>query len=134
MLALCPAVRLTVSASNAHTHTHSTDHNFRQFREAICLLPWKFTQTFYQRQSIAVPGLKYNHATKTWWGRCKSSTHSAAVRMLTVTMFPRCWSKDSRECKPGLLVRRQLHPVRCLGKRFAHDIYHFDNVQCLRYA
>jgi hypothetical protein len=42
-------------------------------------------------------------------------THSAAVPMPTITMFPGCWGKDSRKSKSGLLVRRQLRPVRILG-------------------
>ena len=42
-------------------------------------------------------------------------THSAAVPMSTITTFPGCWVKDSRESNSGLLVRRQLHPDRGPG-------------------
>jgi len=67
VLALCPAARPTASASR---YTHSTDHNFRLILGSYRLTSLQVHTNFLPKtQSTAVPSHKYNHDTKTCWGR-----------------------------------------------------------------
>jgi len=101
VLALCPAARPTASAPR---YTHSTDHNFRLILGSYRLTSLEIHTNFLSKtQSIAVPGHKYNHDTKTCWGRC-----SIAPRILTLLQ-----GVHQRIPQPSLC--RQLPCYRMLG-------------------